>query len=138
MTFSQTTLDKISQILKSSGFFPMEDFTAVDSLIHSDKSIGFYTLKSCEVAGESISHDGRKFYVETDCVFEIRLMGKSGEFTDFEDFDRLCGNFFEKAVADDDILIKSMKMENVYQSMPLKRLSRNVMMSVRTMIEEDA
>lgn len=137
MRFSETTVLKIAQLLEKAGFFPMEDFTAVDSLIHRDKPIGFYSLKSCNIAGEALSHDGRNFYVELDCDFEIRLMGKSCDFADYKQFDEMCAEFYKSAAEDGEMLIRNMKMDNVYQSMPLKRLARNMIMQVRVMVAEE-
>lgn len=137
MKFSQATSELINSILTNSGFKAMEDFTAVDSLIYKNNDIGFYSLNGCDIVGECLSCDGLTYSVELECEFEIRLMSKSTNYADFKSFDDLCSDFYESLVCSEELLIKNMKMGKPYQSMPLKRLERDMTLKVRTSIGEE-
>lgn len=133
----QSIYEKINEITAEVGFKPMKEFSAVDSLIYRNCEIAFYNLKSCEEFATAIIHDSLKFVSEIDCVFEIRLMGKSCDYVDYEDFEKLTSAFFGRLSGEENLLIKGLKYGRVYQSMPLKRLARDVELCLRICIEED-
>lgn len=127
----------ISEKLEKCGFRAFREFSAVDSLIYKNSSIGFYSLKSCSFAGLAINHSSLKRVVETDCVFEIRLMGRSCEFADYEELSAKCDALYRSLTKDTVFLIRSMEMGKAYQSMPLKRLTRDLRLNIRLCTEED-
>ena len=137
MKFSQNIMTTVFSLLKKAGFMPCENFTAVDGLIHKDKSMAYACMKNCGNSGEALSCDGKKYFLELECEFEIRLMGKSGNFCDYAEFDQKCLDFYKLLAEDETILVKTMKMGKVYQSMPLKRLQRDFALTSRILCQED-
>lgn len=126
----------LKEALTGVGFMAAEDFSAVDSLIHKEKYIGFFGESNCDVVGECIGLADEKYYCETELEIQVRLMGKSGDFTDAEEFDRMCKNLFAFLAADGRIVISSMVMGKMHQSMPLKRLQKDLKIKVRNLYRE--
>lgn len=137
MKLSQDVISVLKNILETSGFIPFEEFTAVDSLVYKDDFIAFYSLENCKKTAEAISTDGKKFYTEIDCTFEIRLFGKSGNYCDYEEFSDKCNNFFVQSAENENLLIKQLTMGKIIQSMPLKRLTEDASLTVKILVSED-
>ena len=100
-------IHNISQVLTSSGFKPLEEFSAVDSLIYSDLELGFYSRKNSTDIGYALSCDGNKLSRQTEYEFEIRLMGISSDFSDYKTFDEKCSAFFKALSENDNFLLKT-------------------------------
>ena len=124
-------IQNLSSALQSAGFKPLEEFSAVDSMIYSDLNLGFYSRKNSSDVGYGLSCDGKTLYHQLEYEFEIRLMGISSDFADFKTFDEKCGNFYSALSESENFLLKTLKMGNTYQSLPLKRLARNVNLTAR-------
>ena len=129
-------LDKISDKLLQAGFTPFEEFSAVDSLIHSDECLGIYSVKDCSVVAEALSHDTLTFGIELDYSIEIRLMGKACDYVDYEDFSEKCDRFFFNLINDEETLMKGIKIGKAFQSLPLKRIERDISFCVRVCLTE--
>ena len=134
----KNVLNKISQKLSESGFKPFEEFSAVDSLIYKDSCIGIYAVKDCAVAGETLTHDSLTFGIELDYSIEIKLMGSSCDYVDYKGFSDKCESFFFKLIDDEDTLMRGVKLGKAFQSLPLKRLERDITFNARILITEAA
>lgn len=130
--FDTATIEqKLAGLLTAAGFKPVREFTAVDSLIYSDRCIGFYGLNEMADIGTAIYHDSDDIYTEVDCTYKIQLMGRSEAYTDYEDFNARCISLFSELAKDGTLLISSLSMGKACQSMPLKRLSRELTLKIR-------
>ncbi|MBR1740208.1 MAG: hypothetical protein IJ737_07935 [Ruminococcus sp.] len=123
--------DKIAELISAAGFRPIEDFTAVDSLIYKDEAIGFYSLSGCRQKGKAFYHGNNRQYTEADCEYTVRLMGRACEFSDFGEFTGLCEELVEKLLTEGNLLVIGLEIGKAYQSMPLRRLARDLKLTVR-------
>lgn len=126
----------ISKKLSDSGFMAFEEFSAVDSLIHSDKQIGFYALKDLTANASCLHHESGNIFTQTDCVFEIKLMGTSSDYADFTSFDESCQALYARLLIGSECIVRSAELGRVYQSMPLKRLARELKLTLRLCVNE--
>lgn len=131
-----TAKEFIAQKLAEAGFAAFEEFSAVDSLIHSDKQIGFYSLKECTSNASCLHHSSSSRFTQTDCVFEIKLMGTSSDYADFLTFDDSCQELYMDLINVGEFMIRSAELGRVYQSMPLKRLARELKLTLRLCVKE--
>lgn len=129
--------DVVTGLLEKCGFSAFGEFTAVDSLIHKDEYIGFYALKDCQLVGTAMGCTSKKLSAELDCCMSIRLMGKSCDHADVEEFTARCDDLYGKFIVDGGLLIRSMKLGKIYLSSPLNRLTRELTLNARICLEED-
>ncbi len=125
------------QKLEDAGFTPFDEFTAVDSLIYRNSDIGFYSVKGIRLAGTAVEHETLKCAIEFDAEIEIKLMGKSCDFADYEEFAEKCQNLYRSFAGDRGLLTAGLELGKVYQAMPLKRLARSLVLNMRICLEED-
>lgn len=141
LEFKTAERDMIRQLaeqkLESAGFVPFEEFTAVDSLIYKNSDIGFYSVKGLRLAGTAVHHETLKIALEFDAEIEIKLMGKSCDFADYEDFSEKCQRLYRSFAGDRALLTSGLELGKVYQAMPLKRLARTLVLNMRICVEED-
>lgn len=123
--------------LESAGFVPFEEFTAVDSLIYKKSDIGFYSVKGLKLAGTAVHHETFKCAVEFDAEIEVKLMGKSCDFADYEEFAEKCQQLYRSFAGDRSLFTAGLEMGKVYQAMPLKRLARTLVLNMRICLEEE-
>lgn len=117
--------------LEKHGFLPMEEFSAVDSLIHADEMLGVISYEGSDVVAEAMTYENGSYCMETDHRFCLHLYGKSGDFVDYEKHNEACCDLFYDIVSNDELLICKMEMSKAVQSMPLKRLERRLELTVR-------
>lgn len=127
----------IAQKLAKAGFMAFEEFSAVDSLIHSDKQIGFYSLKDFTSSSSCVHHENGSIFTQLDCVFEIKLMGTSSNYADFLTFDNSSQELYMSLLNVSECMVTSTELGHVYQSMPLKRLARELKLTLRLCVKED-
>ena len=117
--------------LRAAGFEPMEEFNAVDSLLHPDDMLGVISFEGSSVVADALVYESGNFCVETDHHICLRLYGKSGDFVDYEELSDACYQVFFDIVSDEEMLICKMEMSAAVQSMPLRRLERTIKFTVR-------
>ena len=117
--------------LRAAGFEPMEEFNAVDSLLHPDDMLGVISFEGSSVVADALVYESGNFCVETDHHICLRLYGKSGDFVDYEELSDACYQVFFDIVSDEEMLICKMEMSAAVQSMPLRRLERTIRFTVR-------
>lgn len=122
--------------LEGAGFVPFEEFTAVDSLIYKNSDIGFYSIKGLKLAGTAVHHTTLRMALEFDAEIEIKLMGKSCDFADYEDFSEKCQRLYRSFAGDRALLTSGLELGKVYQAMPLQRLARSLVLNMRICLEE--
>ena len=123
--------NKVWAKLEAAGFEPMEEFNAVDSLLHPDDMLGVISFEGSSVAAEALGCESGNFCVETDHHICLRLYGKSGDFVDYSELSDACYAVFFDIVSDAGMLICKMEMSAAVQSMPLHRLERTIKFTVR-------
>ena len=123
--------NKVWAKLEAAGFEPMEEFNAVDSLLHPDDMLGVISFEGSSVAAEALVYESGNFCVETDHHICLRLYGKSGDFVDYSELSDACYAVFFDIVSDAGMLICKMEMSAAVQSMPLHRLERTIKFTVR-------
>lgn len=123
--------------LEDAAFVPFQEFTAVDSLIYKNSDIGFYTIKELRLAGTAVHHETLKIALEFDAEIEIKLMGKSCDFADYEEFAEKCQRLYRSFAGDRTLLTSGLELGKVYQAMPLKRLARTLVLNMHICLEED-
>ncbi len=128
---------QLEAAVEASGFKAFREFSAVDSLIYNEQDIGFYALKKFKAVASSRHHESMKRYIEADCDYEIRLMGRSCKFSDYMEFYDRCQTLYSQIVTDSSLLVVSMELGDTYQSMPLKRLARDVKLTLRVCLKEE-
>lgn len=121
----------ITAKLENRGFTALREFSAVDSLVHGNEMLAFVSLEDCTAAAQTVDNTDLSVCVETDYKLCIRLFGKSGDFVDYETFSTACTRLFYDIVSDGSLLICKMQMSKAVQSMPLKRLERDITLTVR-------
>lgn len=136
-----TDISQVKQIvsgrLTAAGFLPLGEYSAADSLLHKDEDIGFFGIREYRTEDEAMSHDGSKLFTEISCLVEIRLMGKAGGFSDYDEFIGLCDGFFFALAKEDGMIVNSAKLGGTVQSLPLRRLERTIELRVRICFEEE-
>ncbi len=129
----ESIISTLNTKLTTSGFLPMREFSAVDSLVHPDDMLGVIRLENCSVAGQALENENLTFCIETDYRLDIHLFGKSGDFVDYETFSTACTQLFYDIVRDGSLIICKMEMSGASQSMPLRRLERIMSVTVRAL-----
>lgn len=128
----QQLYSKLWVILDSSGFLPLTEFSAVDSLVHKDEMLGVMSFDGSQVVAQALTYNSGTFCIETDHRVCLHLYGKSGDFVDYDELTDACYNVFYDVAKDSGLLIVEMEMSKAVQSMPLKRLERRIEFTVRT------
>lgn len=128
---------EIKKILDGAGFTAMGEYTSADSLLHSGEAIGFYGLKGYDVVDEVIGQGGKKLYTEYICYIDLRLMGKAGKYDDMEELQEKCESVMAELAKSEVLNVKSAKLGNAVQTLPLHRLERQAELSIGICSEED-
>ena len=137
MTGWTDTAAEIERILSAAGFVPMSEYTSSDSLLHRGEYLGFYGLKGYEAVDEAVSHDGVKVYTELVCDVQLRLMGKAGSYDDREELDEKCERVSKELEKSGVLLVRGAKLGSAVQSLPLRRLERQLALKVGICAEVD-
>lgn len=119
-------------LISQAGFYPMTEFSAVDSLTHIEDMLGVISIETSSVTACAYNISDMKLYTQTDTSIKLHLYGKSGDFVDYDIFSQACDDLFYTLVSSEDLLICKMNQSRTTQSMPLKRLERVIELTVRT------
>lgn len=128
--------ERIVKLLRDVGFSTFDDFNVVDTLEHNDELLAFYDITKTEKIGSVKMLSDYKLITEFDCTFQIRLMGKSGDFSDGALLLERAENFFNSLFSEKQIKIMSLSFGNAKQAARLKRLERDLSLSIRLNISE--
>ncbi len=126
-------INKLWGMLEDKGFVVMDEFSAVDSLIHADEMLGVISLEGADVVAEAMMYESMNYCVESDNRICLHLYGKSGDFVDYEELSDACYELFYEIVGDTDLMICKMQMSKAVQTMPLRRLERKIEFTLRTL-----
>ena len=129
----ESIITLVTAKLENRGFTVMREFSAVDSLVHADKMLGVISIDECRTVAQAFDNTDMSLCTEVDYALCLRLFGKSGDFVDYEDLSDACTKLFYDIVSDGSMLICNMQMSKAVQSMPLKRLERDMTFTVRVM-----
>ena len=127
----------LQNLLTAAGFFPMTEFSAVDSLAHPDDMLAVICPEGTCVTGCAYDISNMQLYAQTDVQIKLRLYGKSGDFVDYDTFSAACEELFYALAASRDLLICKMKASKTIQSMPLKRLERDIDLVLRINVSKE-
>ncbi|MBO5576020.1 MAG: hypothetical protein J5956_06950 [Ruminococcus sp.] len=125
-------IQQLELMLTASGFTPMTEFSAVDSLLHTDEMLGVICIENSAINAEALSNNSMNRYIECDHEIKLRLYGCSGDFVDYYPLANACYELFYAIAANENILVRKMDISKTVQSMPLKRLERIITLSART------
>lgn len=126
----------IARKLAEAGFTAFEEFTAADSLMHRDEQIAFYSLKEFTSNASCLHHENGSIFTQVDCVFEIKLMGTSSDYSDYLSFDDSCRELYASFMRGGEFILRSAELGSVFQSAPLKRLARVLRTTLRLCVKE--
>lgn len=128
--------EKIEALLDEAGFVTFENFQAVDTLEHKNEQLAFYDIIKTEKIGSVQLITTQNAETEFECTFKIRLMGKLGDFSDASQLSDSVDELLNYLFSEGQILIKSLIIENVKQAARLKRLERDLTLTIRLSVTE--
>ena len=127
----------LQSLITDAGFFPMTEFSAVDSLTHPQDMLAVICVENTSVTACAYDISDMKLYAQTDTLIKLRLYGKSGDFVDYDTFSAACDELFYALSASRELLICKMTASKTVQSMPLKRLERDIELTLRTNVTQE-
>lgn len=86
---------------------------------------------------KSLGRAAKKLYTEYICHIDLRLMGKAGKYDDMEELQGKCESVMAELAKSDVLNVKSAKLGNAVQTLPLHRLERQAELSIGICSEED-
>lgn len=132
----KTNLSVLTDLISQAGFMPMNEFSAVDSLIYCDKNLGIITIESCDIESETLAHDFSYYGVELNYHIKLRLMGNSCDYVDYDAFSECCDDLIMLILCDKTLIADNIRVGKTFQSMPLKRLERQLSFDLKVFITE--
>lgn len=126
----------IKDIIEQVGLTAFDDFENADTLIHKDEYIAFFNVKNIEVARWVRAFDGRSYGTEVSGNAVIRVMGKCGNFSDCEQLNEVITQLICKLGFCSDIIITSIKREDISENRRLSRLEGEVLAGFKMLITD--
>lgn len=134
---SDNIIQIIHEKLENNGFKPFMEFNLTDSYLNDEFYLAIYSFDKCSLIGRAVNHSENELAIELECEFQIKLLGKICEFSDFEQLSDLCQNFFCDLSSDRNIIISKIEMGKTSRNNTLRRLERNVYFAVRFCLLEE-